>query len=213
MIAYVKGTLADITSEQAVIIESGGMGFEILVPTSVIPVLPPVGSEIKLHTHFQVREDAMNLYGFLTKEDLKIFTMLIGVNGIGPKGALGILSAITPDELRFAVLADDVKAICKAPGIGTKTAQKMIIELRDKLKLSDVFNDNGANESGAIELGVQGTDTKTATGDIRKEAIMALVALGYSSSEATKAVGQVDISASDDMTVEELLKAALKKIF
>ncbi len=206
MIAYVKGELAEITAQTAVV-DCGGVGYEIFMPASMLSGLPAVGSKVKIHTHFHVREDAMNLYGFLTKEDLRIFTMLIAVNGIGPKGALGILSVITPDELRLAVLSDDVKAICKAPGIGAKTAQKMIIELRDKLKLEDVFKSTESEDDGWMAGQVEAAGTE----DITKEAIMALTALGYTASEATKAVRQVALT--DGMSVEELLKAALKKIF
>lgn len=207
MIAFVKGELAEITT-QTIVVESGHVGYEIFMPTSMLSKLPPVGSMVKIHTHFHVREDAMNLYGFLTKEDLRIFAMLITVNGIGPKGALGILSAITPDELRLAVLSDDVKAICKAPGIGAKTAQKMIIELRDKMKLDDVFKKADAQDDdwmSSASSNVAGAE------DITREAIMALTALGYSASEAAKAVRQVPVT--EGMSVEELLKAALKKIF
>ena len=206
MIAYVKGELAEVT-EQTAVVDCGGVGYEIFMPASMLSGLPAIGSMVKIHTHFHVREDAMNLYGFLTKEDLRIFTMLIAVNGIGPKGALGILSAITPDELRLAVLSDDVKAICKAPGIGSKTAQKMIIELRDKMKLEDVFKSSDSEDDGWQTAVAEQNGSE----DITKEAIMALTALGYTASEATKAVRQVALT--DGMSVEELLKAALKKIF
>lgn len=203
MISYIKGELADVT-EQSIVLECAGIGYEIAVPVSTLTELPTVGNEVKIHTYLYVREDAVNLYGFLTKEDLYVFKLLIGVNGIGPKGALGILSAITPDELRFAILADDVKTIAKAPGIGSKTAQKLIIELRDKLKLSDVFEQSLAAKAKGIEA------VETAGQDIRSEAVQALASLGYSLSEATKAVGKVEITA--DTTVEQLLKDALKKI-
>lgn len=203
MISYIKGELADVT-EQSIVLECAGIGYEIAVPVSTLSELPSVGNEVKIHTYLYVREDAVNLYGFLTKEDLYVFKLLIGVNGIGPKGALGILSAITPDELRFAILADDVKTIAKAPGIGSKTAQKLIIELKDKLKLSDVFEQSlAAKAKGALTV-------ETVGQDIRSEAVQALASLGYSLSEATKAVGKVEITA--DTTVEQLLKDALKKI-
>ncbi|MBE5948344.1 MAG: Holliday junction branch migration protein RuvA [Lachnospiraceae bacterium] len=203
MISYIKGELADVT-EQSIVLECAGIGYEIAVPVSTLTELPSIGNEVKIHTYLYVREDAVNLYGFLTKEDLYVFKLLIGVNGIGPKGALGILSAITPDELRFAILADDVKTIAKAPGIGNKTAQKLIIELKDKLKLSDVFEQSLAAKTKGVE------SVETAGQDIRSEAVQALASLGYSLSEATKAVGKVEITA--DTTVEQLLKDALKKI-
>ena len=161
-----------------------------------------VGEELKLYTYLNVREDAMLLYGFLTRDDLKVFKLLITVNGIGPKGALGVLSAITPDDLRFAVLSDDVKTISKAPGIGTKTAKKLILELKDKLKLEEVFEERLAH----IEEGQE----KVPSDNIRGEAVMALTALGYSNADAMKAVRQVELT--EDMTVEELLKKSLKFI-
>lgn len=203
MVSYIKGELVDVT-EQTIVLECNGIGYEIAVPVSTLTELPSTGNEVKIHTYLYVREDAVNLYGFLTKEDLYVFKLLIGVNGIGPKGALGILSAITPDELRFAILADDVKTIAKAPGIGNKTAQKLIIELKDKLKLSDVFEQS-------LKAGAKGIETtENANMDIRSEAVQALASLGYSLSEATKAVGKVEIDS--ETTVEQLLKAALKKI-
>lgn len=201
MIAYVKGELADIT-EDAIVVENNGMGYEISVPGSVMNGLPACGCEIKIYTYMYVREDAMKLYGFLTKDDLKVFKLLITVNGIGPKGALGILSVITPDDLRFAVLADDVKTISKAPGIGTKTAKKLILELKDKLKLEDAFEERLSH--------TEEVHTGAVSENIRSEAVQALVALGYSNADSLKAVRQVEIT--EDMTVEELLKKSLKFI-
>ena len=200
MIAYVKGELAEVT-EETIVVESGGIGYEISVPYTVINRLPASGREVKIYTYMYVREDAMKLFGFLSKDDLKVFKLLITVNGIGPKGALGILSSITTDDLRFAVLADDVKAISKAPGIGTKTAKKLILELKDKLKLEEAFEARLAHtEEGKAEA--------VNMESIRSEAVMALTALGYSNTDALKAVRQVELT--EDMTVEELLKKSLK---
>lgn len=201
MIAYVKGELTDIT-EDTIVVENNGIGYEISVPFSVTDALPASGCEVKIYTYMYVREDAMKLYGFLTRDDLKVFKLLITVNGIGPKGALGILSAITPDDLRFAVLADDVKTISKAPGIGTKTAKKLILELKDKLKLEDAFEERLSH--------TEEMQTGTVSENIRSEAVQALVALGYSNADALKAVRQVELT--EDMTVEELLKKSLKFI-
>ena len=201
MIAYVKGELTDIM-EDTIVVENNGIGYEISVPFSVMEELPASGCEVKIYTYMYVREDAMKLYGFLTRDDLKVFKLLITVNGIGPKGALGILSVITPDDLRFAVLSDDVKTISKAPGIGTKTAKKLILELKDKLKLEEVFEEKLAN--------VEEKQTKAASDNIRGEAVMALTALGYSNADAMKAVRQVELT--EHMTVEELLKKSLKFI-
>lgn len=201
MIAYIKGILTEIY-EESVVIEQGGIGFDVQIPASVFDELPPCGSEIKLHTYHYVKEDAMCLYGFLNRDDLQVFRLLLTVSGIGPKGALGILSTITPDNLRFAILSDDSKSIAKAPGIGTKTAKKLIIELKDKLKLSD-----------ALELSKEHAAQSEASApieNIRAEAVEALTALGYSGTEALRAVKKVELT--ETMTVEELLKASLKNI-
>lgn len=200
MISYIKGELVELT-ENAIVLDHDGMGFLIMMPASILAKLPAVGSELKVHTYLYVKEDALDLYGFLTKDDLKVFRLLITVSGIGPKGALAILSTMSPDDLRFAVLAGDSKTISKAPGIGSKTAQKLIIELKDKLKIEDVL-DGGAD--GGYEPQSDMGDTAAA------EAVMALTTLGYSSADATRAVRQVDGGA--DMDSEALLKAALKKL-
>lgn len=200
MIAYIKGTLTEIY-EDSIVVEQGGIGYYIQIPGAVFDILPPCGSELKVHTYFYVREDVVSLYGFLTREDLNIFRLLLTVSGIGPKGALGILSAITPDNLRFAILSEDSKTIAKAPGIGAKTAKRLIIELKDKLNLSDALE---ISKEHAVQEG------ETVDGNIRTEAVEALTALGYSGAEALRAVKQVEITA--EMTVEELLKASLKKI-
>ena len=129
MIAYVKGPLIQI-EEDRVVVETGGIGLEIRIPFSLFGQLPPIGEEVRLHTYFQVREDGMSLYGFLSRQDKTMFKQLLGVNGVGPKGALGILSVLDPDGLRVAVVSGDAKAIAKAPGIGLKTAQRVILRLK-----------------------------------------------------------------------------------
>lgn len=206
MIAYIKGALAYTEPEEGVaVLESGGIGYRILLSGRDLDLLPPVGEELRLYTHLQVREDAFVLFGFFTKEDRKLFQQLLGVNGIGPKAALGVLTALSADDLRFAVLADDAKAIAKAPGIGIKTAQKLILELKDKLSLEEAF-----------EARLENHQTKAAVGaasdlsEARNEAVEALTALGYSASESLKAVRKVE--AADGMSVEDILKAALKYI-
>ena len=197
MITYIIGEFTEI-EDTTIIVEAYGVGYEIMVPGSVVSLLPPVGSRIKIYTYQNVKEDVLDLYGFLTKDDLNIFKLLITVNGIGPKGALSILSSISPDDLRIAVVSDDVKRIQSAPGIGAKTAQKLIIELKDKLKLEDVLYKN---------------DTEVAnntSGSVRDEAVEALCSLGYSPSEALRAVKNIDIN--DGMSSEDILKLALKKL-
>lgn len=196
MISYIRGELAAVGEEQ-VVVEVQGIGYGIFMPGQAMTMLPPIGSEVKIHTYLNVREDAMQLFGFLTKDDLKVFRLLIGVNGIGPKGGLNILSKMTPDDLRFAVLAGDVKAISAAPGIGKKTAEKLIIELKDKLNIDDVLTKE--EEVMSVPLG---------GADMQSEAVQALVALGYGSAESLKAVKKVPMT--ETMTVEELLKQSLK---
>lgn len=199
MIAYIRGELIS-AEENRMIVEAGGIGYEIQIPVTVLENLPAPGSQVKIHTYHSVREDAEQLFGFLTREDMEVFRLLITVNGVGPKGALGILSAVSPDDLRFAVLAEDVKTISSAPGIGPKTAKKLILELKDKFRLEDVFESSLARAEGTGERG----------GSISAEAVEALTALGYSAAEASRAVHSVELT--EEMDVETLLKLALKKI-
>lgn len=200
MIAFVRGTAVDMT-ENSVIVEAGGIGYEIYMTGTDLSQIH-MGEEVKIHTYFNVREDAMQLYGFRSKDDLQMFKLLLGVNGVGPKAAVGVLAGITADELRFAILSDDVKTLSKAPGIGKKTAQKLILELKDKMKLEDAFELKLAHEQ---EKAVAGLGEIS---DGRQEAVEALVALGYSSTDALRAVRKVTDVVPDD--VEGLLKAALK---
>lgn len=203
MISFICGQVADIT-ENSVIIETGGIGYEIFMTGEAIEQAARMEGKVKIHTYFQVREDAMQLYGFWHKDDLQVFRLLLSVNGIGPKAALGVLSGLSADELRFAVLSDDVKTLSRAPGIGKKTAQKLILELKDKLKLEDAFEKKLMHEQENADL--KDTDFH----DGRQEAVEALTALGYSSSEALKAVHKVtDVDPGD---VEAILKAALKQL-
>lgn len=198
MISYIKGTVAEIEPNY-IVVENNHIGYEIFVPATVIDEIPCVGSEVKIYTYLYVKEDILNLYGFMSKEDLYIFKLLITVNGIGPKGALGILSTISPDDLRFAVLAGDIKTISKAPGIGQKTAQKLIIELKDKLSLEEAFEIKRSKAMPASDIS-----------DNRNEAVLALTALGYGQAESMKAVKLCE--ADDSMSTDEILKLALKKL-
>ena len=200
MIRFIKGIVADI-EETYLVLDNHGIGYRIFTPASVLERYVRVGEEIKLHTYMNVREDAMLLYGFLTADDLHLFELLLGVSGVGPKAGLGILSALSADELRFAVLSDDAAAIAKAPGIGKKTAQKLILELKDKMSLEDAFEKKLAHEQ----------EIPAMTGaDESSEAVMALTALGYASSDALRAVRAVE--GHETMDVEALLKAALKNL-
>lgn len=196
MYAYFKGKIA-AKEPDLVVIEVAGIGYNIRVSSGTASLLPPVGEEAKLYTYTAVREDAIALYGFLTKDDLDIFKLLIGVNGIGPKGGQSILSVMSPDELRFAILSGDAKMIAKAPGIGAKTAQRIILDMRDKVSLEDTLHTG--DEEVRVDLSVS---------DAVREAVEALTALGYGVTEATRAVKAV--KDAEQMTVEDILKASLR---
>lgn len=201
MIAFIRGELAEKT-ENSVVIECGGIGYEVIVPGKVLENLPGCGTQVKLYTYMQVREDGVSLFGFLEREERLAFRLLIGVSGIGPKGAVGILSALSVDDLRFAVLAEDEKTISKAPGIGTKTAKKMILELKDKFRLEDAF------EQKLSRAEKEGQD-KNSYRQAVLETIQALEALGFSGTQAKHMVNGVE--GVEKMTVDEMLRAALKK--
>ena len=205
MYAYIKGILEEIT-EDAVVVEAGGIGYNIKVSASTADLLPGIGSEVKVYTYTLVREDAFSLYGFLTRDDLDIFKKLITVSGIGPKGGLAILSVMSADALRFAVMAGDAKAIAKAPGVGAKTAERVILDLRDKISLEDTLRGMG----GDLGSGQAADASGTADNLMKREAIEALVALGYSNADALKSVNRAN--ASEDMDTEAILKAALKNM-
>ena len=206
MYAYLKGTLEEIT-EDNIVVEVGNIGYNVKVSTTTADLLPPLGNEVKIYTYTLVREDAFSLYGFLTRDDLEIFKKLITVNGIGPKGGLAILSVMSADALRFAIMAGDAKSIAKAPGIGNKTAERVILDLRDKVSLEDTLRGLGepVGTVGAVSAG------GSLDNAMKKEAIEALVALGYSASDATAAVKKVEVT--DETTVESILKIALKYMF
>ena len=201
MIAYVKGELAAI-EETSVILENQGMGFRIYTPIREDLLRLGVGSQIKLHTYMNVREDAMILFGFLQPEALSLFKQLINVNGVGPKYALAILTAMSVDQVIMAIASEDKKALTKVAGIGPKTAGRIILDLKDKVSFT--------TGSGETEMPVGAGPMETGAGGAGSEAVMALMALGYSQSEAAGAVSKV---AQPDMTVEEIIKQSLKQLF
>ena len=200
MLSYIIGEVAEISAD-TVVVENNGIGFNIKTSAMTIDSLPPVGDMVRIYTYLHVREDAMQIFGFLSKDELEVFKLLLNVNGIGPKGALGILSAISTDDLRFAVLSDDVNLIKSCPGVGAKTAQKLIIELKDKLRLEDAF-----------EMAVNNNNKKNTVQDntviVMNEAVEALVSLGYSSKDAIAAVKKVENI--QNKKSEQILKEALK---
>ena len=200
MLSYIIGEVAEISAD-TLVVENNGIGFNIKTSAMTIDSLPPVGDMVRIYTYLHVREDAMQIFGFLSKDELEVFKLLLNVNGIGPKGALGILSAISTDDLRFAVLSDDVNLIKSCPGVGAKTAQKLIIELKDKLRLEDAF-----------EMAVNNNNKKNTVQDntviVMNEAVEALVSLGYSSKDAIAAVKKVENIQNKNS--EQILKEALK---
>ena len=203
MIAYVNGIIDDITEENTVI-DVGGVGYNVKISADTAARLPGIGEPVKLYTYTNVKEDAFQLFGFLSKNDLEIFKKCITVNGIGPKGALSILSVLDADSLRFAIMSGDAKAISKAPGIGARTAERLILELKDKIKIDDAMISREIDSYGASRAAEADSAQK-------KEAVAALVALGYGQAESVKAVNAIE--GIEDMDSGAVLKAALKKLF
>ncbi len=206
MIAYVNGILESLEEGNAVV-DVGGVGINVSISGSTMDRLPGVGEAVKLYTYTSVKEDSFSLFGFLSRDELALFKMLITVNGIGPKVGLSILSVMTPDDLRFAIMSGDTKTISSAPGVGRKTAERIALELRDKLKVTE---DDMLRPSGMVTM----DDLTGGEASARDEAVAALVALGYGSTDAMKAVRKVikeDESAASD--TEVLLKLALKNLY
>lgn len=205
MIAFIEGTIVKKGLQTVIIGTASGLGYEVYVPVTDLAVLPGAGKMVRLHTYLQIKEEGVALFGFLTEEALQVFKLLITVSGIGPKGALGILSGISLADLRFAVLAEDVKTISKIPGIGAKTAGKLILELKDKFRTEDFM----AAKQIPVEETQEGAP-KNMAAMLREEAAQALTTLGISMTDAMKALKNIEIT--ETTTVEDLLKQGLKKI-
>ena len=199
MISYIKGILEDM-SPGMVVVDNHGIGYQMMVPMRG-ESFPKIGQEINIYTHMHVREDDVSLFGFLSKEEKEAFELLIGVNGIGPKVGLSVLSTLSVYELKMAVISEDVKTISKTPGLGPKGAKKLILELKDKLSFEELEEDG---------VGAEIFDTSADSSDSVMITIEGLVSLGYSKSEAAIAVNKVEDA--KDLTPEELLKKALKNI-
>lgn len=199
MISYIKGILEDM-SPGMVVVDNHGIGYQMMVPMRG-ESFPKIGQEIKIYTHMHVKEDDVSLFGFLSKEEKEAFELLIGVNGIGPKVGLSVLSTLSVYELKMAVISEDVKTISKTPGLGPKGAKKLILELKDKLSFEELEEDG---------VGAEIFDTSADSSDSVMITIEGLVSLGYSKSEAAIAVNKVEDA--KDLTPEELLKKALKNI-
>ena len=202
LIAYVNGVLESLQEGNAVI-DVGGVGINVGISGSTLDRMPGVGEAVKLYTYTNVREDTFSLFGFLSRDELSRFKMLITVSGIGPKAGLSILSVMTPDDLRFAIMAGDTRTIAKAPGIGKKSAERITLELKDKIRVSE---DDLTGGSGGVSIDDLGGGDNSA----RDEAVAALVALGYNSTDAMKAVRKV-LKANGDADTEMVLRLALKE--
>ncbi len=206
MIAYVSGILENIEEGNAVI-DVGGVGMNVNISGSTIDRMPGIGESIKLYTYTSVKEDSFSLFGFLSRDELALFKLLITVNGIGPKAGLSILSVMSPDDLRFAIMAGDYSTISKAPGVGKKTAERITLELRDKIKVTEEDMTGFSSDSVADDLEGEAASA-------RDEAVAALCSLGYNRADALKAVRKVikqnEEEASD---TEKLLKLALKEMY
>lgn len=194
MFAYIKGTL-EIKENDYVVIDVNGVGYKIFAPLSTIERLGEIGSTVKVHTHYYVREDNISLYGFYSLEELRMFELLIGVSGVGAKSANAILANITPSRFALAVITNDIKELTKLPGIGAKSAQRIILELKDKLKSEEAIAESD------FELQIASSKDSNSS-----EAVAALQVLGYPVKEATKAVSSVN---AEGLSVEDIIKKAL----
>jgi len=200
MIAYVKGTLA-IINDQSVVVDVGGVGYLVNVSGATLGRLPAKNSPLQLFTYLQTTESGQSLHGFLTQEEVRMFMLLISVSGIGPKVATAVLGAMNPQEIIMAIVAEDAVALSRAPGVGKKTAQRVMLELRDKIKTTDAWEETGGMAAGgAAALGKKSE---------KQDAMDALLALGYGRAEAMQTVLEV---AEDGMAADVLIRLALKKL-
>ncbi|MDY3928372.1 MAG: Holliday junction branch migration protein RuvA [Clostridia bacterium] len=198
MYYYIRGKYV-LKGESFVVIDAGGVGYKIYTSASNLEKMPSYGSEITIYTHLHVREDAQDLYGFITKEEITLFLQLMSVSGIGPKAALSILSVTTPEQFALAVITNDVKTLTKAQGVGPKAAQRIILELKDKIKTADALPED--IKTAAIE-----------EENNQSEAVTALVVLGYTVNEAKRAVSRVDPTLNVELIIKEALKILMKQV-
>lgn len=199
MIAYLKGELVK-KGMADIIIEVSGIGYQVFVSASTLAKLPQSGEQVQIYTYMSVKDDGVSLYGFSSQQENDMFLKLLTVGGVGPKSALGFLAQLSPQEIVMAILTDDIKTLMKSPGVGRKTAQRVILELKDKCKSEDAFD---------MDMPAMADDASAGIGGAKFEAIDAMTALGYSRSEAAKAVQAV---AAEGMDTQAILKAALKKM-
>jgi Holliday junction DNA helicase RuvA len=196
MFAYIKGTLEG-KSNNYVVIEVSGIGYKIFMSETAIENLGEIGEQVKVYTHYHVREDDISLYGFLTNEELRMFELLISVSGVGAKSAITMLSNISPSSFALAVISNDTTKLVKIPGIGAKTAARIVLELKDKLKTEETINNSKASKE--IKEAIKDDDKVS-------EAISALQVLGYNKKEIEKAFEKLD---KDALSVEDLIRKGL----
>ncbi|MGL4991195.1 MAG: Holliday junction branch migration protein RuvA [Sarcina sp.] len=199
MYEYIKGEFRGLNKDY-IVLENNGIGYKIFTSGTTIANMPAVENEIKLYLEQIVREDFIGLYGFLTKEELHMFNLLLSINGVGAKAALSLLSISTVLNLKYAIITGDEKHITRAPGIGKKTAQRIILELKDKLKKDDNLIENKENMDIEMLEIIAGNNAKIG------EAIEALIALGYTEKEANKIIEKIDINQSIENIIKESLK-------
>ena len=192
MIAFIKGTIEEVLAD-SVLIDCNGIGYRVFMPSSQIEKIKGIQGRIKVHTYYYVREDQVSLYGFMDKEGLNMFNMLIGVSGVGPKAALSILSVVPPSSLILSIITNDEKSLCKAQGVGKKMSQRIILELRDKLKDYNIPSSLPESDEAYVE-------------NEAAEALGALMSLGYTKQEAAGVLNKIDKT----LTIEEKVKQALK---
>lgn len=201
MLAYIKGIL-EIKTNGYIVVETAGIGYKVFMPQSTISKLGNIGDKIQVYTYMRVREDDISLFGFLNNEELRMFELLLGVSGIGAKGALNILSNITPSQFALAVISNDVAILKKVPGIGPKTAQRAILELKDKLKKEQEITSLEGEETSTIQEVIK-EDEKVS------EAISALQVLGYTKREILESLQTVDLTS---LTVEDIIRKGLANL-
>ncbi len=202
MISYIKGVVEYI-SENYIIVENNGVGYNIQVSESTIGKLSVNNNIVKIYTYMNVKEDEISLFGFLSMEELEIFNKLISVSGVGPKAALSILSAMSPDEVVLAIISDDVTALSKGRGIGKRIAQRIALELKDKI---DAFRYSKGN---LVDFSLNINEPDNINGGEKRDAVEALVSLGFGRSEAVKTVME---TADDNMSSADIISLALKKL-
>lgn len=207
MISFIKGSVVHI-SQASIILECNGIGYEIYASTSTIAKIS-LNTDVKIYTLLSIRDDSLMLYGFLTPDEIEIFNRLITVAGMGPKGSLNMLSVLTPEQITLAIVTEDFQTLSKAPGVGKKIAQRIVIDLKDKIKTGDIFKKSESEHSADQTIQAADKPVLSGFGSYKQDAIDALITLGYTRSESVKAVLE---AAANGMNTEQIIKASLRKL-